>query len=141
ILEAKCLTPEGRTKIEVTAAGILRKNASIAKEYNALWAKHKTLKDAILQKKYQSQRVEARAPLEQGNKFRTAPPSNSGGTGGHSYSTPSRSADLISKAIAGSPKAAQLVARSKPDEPDDWKWLSEAEKDDLRHDMRTIDRY
>jgi len=141
ILEAKCLTPEGRTKIEVTAAGILRKNAPIAKEYNELWAKHKTLKDAILQKKYQSQRVEARAPLEQGNKFRTAPPSSSGGAGGHSYSTPSRSADLISKAIAGSPKAAQLVARSKPDEPDDWKWLSEAEKDDLRHDMRSIDRY
>jgi hypothetical protein len=33
------------------------------------------------------------------------------------------------------------VARSKPDEPDDWKWLSEAEKDDLRNDMATIDRY
>ena len=141
ILEAKCLTPEGRAKIEMTAAGILRKNAPIAKEYNKLWAKHKTLKDAILQKKYQSQRVEARAPLEQGNKFRTAPPSSSGGTGGHSYSTPSHSADLISKAIAGSPKAAQLVARSKPDEPDEWFWLSEAEKDDLRHDMRSIDRY
>ena len=81
-----------------------------------------------------------RAPREQGNKFRVAP-SSSGGGGGNIYPTPSRDADLISKALSGGAKEAQLVARSKPDEPDDWKWLSEAEKDDLRHDMRSIDRY
>ena len=55
--------------------------------------------------------------------------------------TPSRSADLISKAIAGGPKEAQLVARSRPEEPDEWMWLSEAEKDDLRYDMSRIDRW
>ena len=142
-LEAQCSTAVGRSKIEAIAAGILRKNAPIAKEYNMLSAKHRTLKDSIVQTKYQSQRVEARAPLEQGNKFRVAPSaqSSSSGGGGGSLPTPSRDADLISKALSGGAKEAQLVARSKPDEPDDWKWLSEAEKDDLRNDMATIDRY
>ena len=142
-LEARCSTAVGRSKIEAIAAGILRKNAPIAKEYNMLSAKHRTLKDSIVQTKYQSQRVEARAPLEQGNKFRVAPSaqSSSSGGGGGSLPTPSRDADLISKALSGGAKEAQLVARSKPDEPDDWKWLSEAEKDDLRNDMATIDRY
>ena len=139
-LEARCNTAVGRSKIEAIAAGILRKNAPIAKEYNELCAKHRALKDSIIQTKYQSQRVTARAPREQGNKFRVAP-SSSGGSGGSSYPTPSRDADLISKALSGGAKEAQLVARSKPDEPDDWKWLSEAEKDDLRNDMATIDRY
>ncbi|WP_051586481.1 MobA/MobL family protein [Selenomonas sp. AE3005] len=142
-LEARCSTAVGRSKIEAIAAGILRKNAPIAKEYNMLSAKHRALKDSIIQIKYQSQRVEARAPLEQGNKFRVAPSaqSSSSGGGGGSLPTPSRDADLISKALSGGAKEAQLVARSKPDEPDDWKWLSEAEKDDLRNDMATIDRY
>ena len=142
-LEARCSTAVGRSKIEAIAAGILRKNAPIAKEYNMLSAKHRALKDSIIQTKYQSQRVEARAPLEQGNKFRVAPSaqSSSSGGGGGSLPTPSRDADLISKAISGGAKEAQLVARSKPDEPDDWMWLSEAEKDDLRNDMATIDRY
>lgn len=142
-LEAWCSTAVGRSKIEAIAAGILRKNAPIAKEYNMLSAKHRALKDSIVQTKYQSQRVEARAPLEQGNKFRVAPSakSSSSGGGGGSIPTPSRDADLISKALSGGAKEAQLVARSKPDEPDDWKWLSEAEKDDLRNDMATIDRY
>ena len=142
-LEAQCSTAVGRSKIEAIAAGILRKNAPIAKEYNILSAKHRALKDSIVQTKYQSQRVEARAPLEQGNKFRVAPSaqSSSSGGGGGSLPTPSRDADLISKALSGGAKEAQLVARSKPDEPDDWKWLSEAEKDDLRNDMATIDRY
>lgn len=142
-LEVRCSTAVGRSKIEAIAAGILRKNAPIAKEYNMLSAKHRTLKDSIVQTKYQSQRVEARAPLEQGNKFRVAPSaqSSSSGGGGGSLPTPSRDADLISKALSGGAKEAQLVARSKPDEPDDWKWLSEAEKDDLRNDMATIDRY
>ena len=142
-LEARCNTAVGRSKIEAIAAGILRKNAPIAKEYNELSSKHRQLKDSIRQTKYQSQRVEARAPLEAGNKFRAAPPSppSGGGGGGGSYPTPSRDADLISKALSGGAKEAQLVARSKPDEPDDWKWLSEAEKDDLRNDMATIDRY
>ena len=142
-LEARCSTAVGRSKIEAIAAGILRKNAPIAKEYNMLSAKHRALKDSIVQTKYQSQRVEARAPLEQGNKFRVAPSaqSSSSGGGGGSLPTPSRDADLISKALSGGAKEAQLVARSKPDEPDDWKWLSEAEKDDLRNDMATIDRY
>ena len=139
-LEARCNTAVGRSKIETIAAGILRKNAPIAKEYNELCAKHRSLKDSIIQTKYQSQRVTTRAPREQGNKFRVAP-SSSGGGGGSIYPTPSRDADLISKALSGGAKEAQLVARSKPDEPDDWKWLSEAEKDDLRHDMRSIDRY
>ena len=139
-LEARCNTAVGRSKIEAIAAGILRKNAPIAKEYNELCAKHRALKDSIIQTKYQSQRVTTRAPREQGNKFRVAP-SSSGGGGGSIYPTPSRDADLISKALSGGAKEAQLVARSKPDEPDDWKWLSEAEKDDLRHDMRSIDRY
>ena len=139
-LEARCNTAVGRSKIEAIAAGILRKNAPIAKEYNELCAKHRALKDSIIQTKYQSQRVTTRAPREQGNKFRIAP-SSSGGGGGSIYPTPSRDADLISKALSGGAKEAQLVARSKPDEPDDWKWLSEAEKDDLRHDMRSIDRY
>ncbi|WP_029542144.1 MobA/MobL family protein [Selenomonas sp. AB3002] len=142
-LEARCNTAVGRSKIEAIAAGILRKNAPIAKEYNELSSKHRQLKDSIRQTKYQSQRVEARAPLEAGNKFRAAPPSppSGGGGGGASYPTPSRDADLISKALSGGAKEAQLVARSKPDEPDEWKWLSEAEKDDLRNDMATIDRY
>lgn len=142
-LEARCSTAVGRSKIEAIAAGILRKNAPIAKEYNMLSAKHRALKDSIIQTKYQSQRVEARAPLEQGNKFRVAPSaqSSSSGGGGGSLPTPSRDADLISKALSGGAKEAQLVARSKPDEPDDWMWLSEAEKDDLRNDMSTIDRY
>ena len=142
-LEAQCSTAVGRSKIEAIAAGILRKNAPIAKEYNMLSAKHRALKDSIVQTKYQSQRVEARAPLEQGNKFRVAPSaqSSSSGGGGGSLPTPSRDADLISKALSGGAKEAQLVARSKPDEPDDWMWLSEAEKDDLRNDMATIDRY
>ncbi|SEH45115.1 MobA/MobL family protein [Selenomonas sp. KH1T6] len=140
-LEARCRTAVGRTQIEAIAAGILRKNAPIAKEYKELCAKHRKLKDSILQKKYQSQRVEARAPREKGTKFRTAPPAPPSGVGGGGYPTPSRSADLISKAIAGGTQEAQLVARSKPDEPDEWKWLSEAEKDDLRNDLRTIDRY
>ncbi len=134
----------GRSKIEGIAAGILRKNAPIAKEYNELSAKHKAIKDSILQKKkYQAQRVTARAPMEKGNKFRVAPPAppSGGGGGGGCCPTPSRSADLISKALSGGAKEAQLVARSKPDEPDDWKWLSEAEKDDLLYDMATIDRY
>ena len=139
-LEARCNTAVGRSKIEAIAAGILRKNAPIAKEYNELCAKHRALKDSIIQTKYQSQRVTARAPREQGNKFRVAP-SSSGGGGGSIYPTPSRDANLISKALYGGAKEAQLVARSKPDEPDDWKWLSEAEKDDLRNDMATIDRY
>ena len=142
-LEARCNTAVGRSKIETIAAGILRKNAPIAKEYNELSSKYRKLKDSIRQTKYQSQRVEARAPLEAGNKFRAAPqsPPSAGGGGGGSYPTPSRDADLISKALSGGAKEAQLVARSKPDEPDDWKWLSEAEKDDLRNDMATIDRY
>jgi hypothetical protein len=33
------------------------------------------------------------------------------------------------------------VARSRPEEPDEWMWLSEAEKDDLRYDMSRIDRW
>ena len=142
-LEARCSTAVGRSKIEAIAAGILRKNAPIAKEYKELSVKHKAIKDSILQKKYQAQRVTARAPMEKGNKFRVAPPapSSGGGGGGGCCPTPSRSADLISKALSGGAKEAQLVARSKPDEPDDWKWLSEAEKDDLRNDMANIDRY
>ena len=142
-LEARCSTAVGRSKIEAIAAGILRKNAPIAKEYNMLSTKHRALKDSIIQTKYQSQRVEARAPLEQGNKFRVAPSAKSfsSGGGGGSLPTPSRDADLISKALSGGAKEAQLVARSKPDELDDWMWLSEAEKDDLRNDMATIDRY
>ena len=142
-LEARCSTAVGRSKIEAIAAGVLRKNSSIAKEYNELCVKHRALKDSIMQQKHQSQRVTARVPLEQGNKFRVEPPapSSGGSGGGNSYPTPSRSADLISKALSGGAKEAQLVARSKPDEPDDWKWLSEAEKDDLRNDMNTIDRY
>ena len=70
----------------------------------------------------------------------TADPTGSGG-GSSTLPTPSRSADLISKAIAGGPKEAQLVARSRPEEPDEWMWLSEAEKDDLRYDMSRIDRW
>lgn len=108
-----------------------------------LSAKHRALKDSIRQTKYQSQRVTARAPMEQGNEFRVAPHSQSsgGGGGGGNLSTPSRDADFISKALSGGAKEAQLVARSKSDKPDDWKWLSEAEKDDFRNGMATIDRY
>lgn len=142
-LEARCRTETAKAKIEVIAAGILRKNAPIAKEYRELSARRAALKDSIIENKFRSQRVEAKAPLEQGSKFRTAPPADPTGSGGggSSLPTPSRSADLISKAIAGGPKEAQLVARSRPEEPDEWMWLSEAEKDDLRYDMSRIDRW
>lgn len=143
-LEARCRTEAARTKIEVIAAGILRKNIPIAKEYKELSAKHAALKDSIIENKFRSKRVEAKAPLEQGSKFRAAPPAPPAGGGGGgvgSLPTPSRSADLISKAIAGAPKVAQLVAWSRPEEPDDWMWLSEADKDDLKNDMSRIDRW
>ena len=141
-LEASCRTPAARDKIEIIAAGILRKNAPIAAKYHKLASQYKGFRDYVAENKYHAKRAEVRSYFEKGNKFRAAPPAPpSGGSGGGGYPTPSRSAKLIGKAIAGSPKEAQLVARSKPNEPDEWKWLSEAEKDDLRNDMRSIDRY
>ncbi len=147
-LEDMCNTPVAREKIETIAAGILRKNVSVAKSLRELNSQHRNFVRYINHNREQAKRAEIRSGFERGNKFRVAPPtpapekgSGGGGGCGCSYPTPSRSADLISKAIDGSPKEAQLVARSKPDEPDDWKWLSEADKDDLKNDLATLDRW
>jgi hypothetical protein len=36
-------------------------------------------------------------------------------------------------------KVAALQMEERPDVPDDWKWLSEADKDDLKNDLDHID--
>ncbi|MBP2629436.1 MAG: hypothetical protein H6Q70_64 [Firmicutes bacterium] len=139
-LNALCEAPEGKSKIEEIAMGILKKNQPIAEKHKALMEKTKESLQKFNHTKKQLQAVKKQAAVDKNTTQYAVVKHHSSG-GGYS---PSSAPSIIADAILGDPKAVQLVARIKPglgEMEKDWDMMTEIEKDEKLNSIENIDRY
>ena len=137
----KCNSPEGNVKLKEIATGILRKNAPIQNSYNE---KQKVLKN-LLEGKEDLQRAYDKLNPKNNNSRGDYVYQVSGNLKEQPYLTPKLETNILAGVLAKisgkDDKWASLVMRKKPDDVDDWEWLSEAEKAEIRANLDNIDRY
>ena len=135
-LDKRCGTVEAAAKIREIAAGILRKNAPAQSAYQQLKTRIEEAEVALTNHKETHRRLIGAARQDSRSHYRVQiPPSVP------IMFTPERRTSIIAAALSGNEKFAQLVARAKPDEPDEWRYLSETEKEDLKSSTANLDRY
>ncbi len=134
-LEKICKTEEARQKISIIAAGILKKNMKIAKEYEQAKIRSNDLSQKLqfAKKRLEGLKENGLRKL-QNYSFSVAQLEK------ESAKTPSSDpnfiASLIADALNGNENAVQLVAYCPNDclrLPKDWNLMSELEKDELIH--------
>ena len=123
-LEKFCQEPEAQAKIEVIAAGILRKNYKFVRQLEEVDARVKQLSERMGHAKTQMDALKIRLAIDKPNtryKLITLDKSNSAAT-------------IIADAILNEPQAAQLVARFTGNNFElekSWELMSELDKDEL----------
>ena len=123
-LEKFCQEPEAQAKIEVIAAGILRKNYKFVRQLEEVDARVKQLSERMGHAKTQMDALKIRLAIDKPNtryKLITPDKSNSATT-------------IIADAILNEPQAAQLVARFTGNNFElekSWELMSELDKDEL----------
>ena len=125
-LESMCQESEAVRKIEMIAAGILRKNYRFVRQLEEVEAQGKELFKRMSHAKEQMKALEDRIALDKVNtRYRV--------TVSDTLSN-SRAASLIADAILFEPEAVQLVARSSGNNLEmekDWELMSELDKDEF----------
>ena len=125
-LESLCQPHEAQKKIEMIAAGILRKNLRFVRKLEELENRAKELSERINHTKEQMNALEERIALDKINtRYRVT----------CSDMLPNwKAASLIADAILFEPQAVQLVARSDGNSLEmekDWELMSEFDKDEI----------
>ena len=144
VFDEHCASEFGQRKIAQISAGILRKNEPIRQRYQELEVKIKILEASIQQETGIAEEVQFQSLVQDaGTRYRMVPQKEHGSGGGMTFATPMHQAHQIARVICdpNDVGVVNLVMRSKPDEPDEWSLMSEAEKDDLRNDTASLDRY
>ena len=125
-LEKICQEAEAQAKIELIAAGILRKNYKFIRQLEEVEARAKQLAERMNHAKMQMDALKMRIELDKpSTRYRIIMPDNS---------TNNSTASIIADAILNEPTAVQLVARSADNylETDKtWELMSELDKDEL----------
>jgi hypothetical protein len=124
-LDSFCLMPDSKQKIELIAAGILRKNFKFVQKLEETDNTLKQLAEKIKHTKEQMDILQTRLALE---KYTTFYKVNSSNRSKNSI------ASLIADAILNDPQAVQLVARSSGNNLEmekNWELMSDIERDDL----------
>ena len=122
-----CSLPDSKKKIDVIAAGILRKNFYFVQKFEEVENQLKQLSEQLKHTKEQMEILQSRLSTEKHtNYYKVTSPTIS-----------SKSAvSLITDAILNEPKAVQLVARSSGNNLEmekNWELMSELDKDELLH--------
>ena len=133
-LENFCQKPDSQKKIELIAAGILRKNYKFVRSFEEVESNLKNLSQRIQHTKKQLDTLKIQLSLEtRSSCYKIDSPEN------HSDSS---AASLIADAILREPEAVQLVAYC-PDNPFEmektWALMSELDKDALLHKLAMRD--
>ena len=125
-LEQLCQEPEARVKIEVIAAGILRKNYKFVRQLEEVESHTKQLAERMSHAKAQMEALKLRLELDKpSTRYKIITSDNS---------TNDSAASIIANAILNEPHAVQLVARSTGNNLDTektWELMSELDKDEL----------
>ena len=126
-LDSFCALPESKKKIDVIAAGILRKNFKFVQKFEELDNQLNHLSKRLKHTKEQMEILQSRLSTEKHTTYYRVTSSN----------ISSKSAvSLIADAILGEPQAAPLVARSSGNNLEmekDWELMNELDKDELLH--------
>ena len=127
-LEKLCLEPDAQKKIEVIAAGILRKNYKFVRQLEAVGARKKLLRERMNHAKAQLGALKLRLALDKsGTRYKLT---------ALNTSSNDSVASIIADAILKEPQAAQLVARSTGNNLEidkTWELMSDLDKDELLH--------
>lgn len=143
-LEKQCSTAEAKEKIAAIAAGILRKNTPYRTRYQKLEAQVNELRVDIQRDDNLIHDLDFHPDATDGARYKMLAPKSGGASGGGmTYPTPDYNAHQLAHAITQPEDLGivNLVAKSKPDAPDEWSLMSEAEKDDLKNDTASLERY
>ena len=125
-LETLCQEPESKRRIELIAAGILRKNYKFVRQLEEVEAQGKELFKRMTHAKEQMKVLEDRIVLDKANTRYRVMVSDT--------LSNSKAASLIADAILFEPEAVQLVARSTGNNLEmekDWELMSELDKDEF----------
>ena len=126
-LEKICQEPEAQAKIELIAAGILRKNYKFVRQLEEVESRAKQLVERMSHAKAQIEALKLRLELDKPRTcYKLATPDNSSNAS---------AASIIADAILNEPQAAQLVARSignNLDTEKTWELMSDLDKDVLQ---------
>ena len=125
-LEKLCQPHEAARKIEMIAAGILRKNLRFVRQLEEIEAREKEIIPRINHADEQMKALEERIARDKINTYYRVTCSD--------MLPNSKAASLIADAILMEPQAVQLVARSNDNNLEmekDWELMSELDKDEL----------
>ena len=125
-LETLCQEPESKRRIEMIAAGILRKNYKFVRQLEEVEAQGKELFKRMTHAKEQMKALEDRLVLDKANTRYRVMVSDT--------LSNSKAASIIADAILFEPEAVQLVARSTGNNLEmekDWELMSELDKDEF----------
>lgn len=126
-LEKLCQEFEAQKKIEVIAAGILRKNSKIVRQFDEVNARANQLSARVKRAKAQMEALKVRLAMDRsGTRYKLTTPN---------ISSNDSAASIIAEAILNEPQAAQIVARSTGNNLEmdkTWELMSELDKDELQ---------
>ena len=125
-MDSLCQKPDSLKKIELIAAGILRKNYKFVRRIEEIEARVKNLAQRINHAKEQLDALKIQLSLDKPNTYYKV--NYSDNSSGNSL------ASIIADAILKEPEAAQLVARFGGDNLEmekDWELMSEFDKDEI----------
>ena len=127
-LEKICQEAEARSKIELIAAGILRKNYKFVRQLEEVEAQVKQLAERMNHAKAQMEALKFRLELDKSSTcYKLAT---------HDNSSNDSAASIIADAILNEPQAVQLVARSTGNNLEmdkSWELMSDLDKDEFLH--------
>ena len=127
-LEKICREADALKKIDLIAAGILRKNSKFVRQLEAVDARTKLLRERINHAKAQLEALKVRLALDKsGTRYKLT---------ALNTSSNDSAASIIADAILNEPQAVQLVARSTGNNLEidkTWELMSDLDKDELLH--------
>ena len=127
-LESLCQNPDSIKKIELIAAGILKKNFKFVRQLEEVDSRCKYLIQRVTHSKEQMNILQEALSFEKHSTYYKVNSSDS--------SSNNSAASLIADAILQEPQAIQLVARSTDNNLEmdkTWDLMSELDKDEIRH--------
>ena len=127
-LESLCQKPDSQKKIELIAAGILKKNFKFVRQLEEVDSRCKYLAQRVTHSKEQMNILQECLSSEKRSTYYKV----------NSSDSPSinSSASLIADSILQDPQAVQLVSRSTDNNLEmdkTWELMSELDKDEIRH--------
>ena len=126
-LEKLCQDPDAQKKIEVIAAGILRKNHKFVRQFDEVNARANQLAERVNRARAQMEALKIRLALDKpgtGYKLTTS-----------NTSSNDSAATIIAEAFLNEPQAAQLVARATGNNLEmdkSWELMSDLDKDEIQ---------